>query len=65
MESKMFKIYARNDERIQLKVFPGHFATPPVAYYALSGYHHHEVPLFRSEKNRPGTFPQLRSKYSH
>ena len=28
MESKMFKIYARNDERIQLKVFPGHFATP-------------------------------------
>lgn len=28
MESKMFKIYARSDERIQLKVFPGHFATP-------------------------------------
>lgn len=28
MESRMFKIYARNDERIQLKIFPGHFATP-------------------------------------
>lgn len=28
MESKMFKIYAQNDDRIQLKVFPGHFATP-------------------------------------
>ncbi len=28
MESKMFKIYARSDERIQLKVYPGHFATP-------------------------------------
>ena len=28
MESKMFKIYARSDERIQLKVFPGHFVTP-------------------------------------
>lgn len=28
MESKMFKIYARNDERIQLKVYPGHYATP-------------------------------------
>lgn len=28
METKMFKIYARNDSRIQLKVFPGHFATP-------------------------------------
>lgn len=27
MESKMFKIYARSDDRIQLKVFPGHFAT--------------------------------------
>ena len=28
METKMFKIYARGDEKIQLKVFPGHFATP-------------------------------------
>lgn len=28
MESKMFKIYARDDEKIQLKVIPGHFATP-------------------------------------
>lgn len=28
METKMFKIYARNDDHIQLKVFPGHFATP-------------------------------------
>lgn len=28
METKMFKIYARNDERIQLKIYPGHFATP-------------------------------------
>ena len=28
MESKMFKIYARSDERIQLKIYPGHFATP-------------------------------------
>lgn len=28
MESKMFKIYAREDEQIQLKIFPGHFATP-------------------------------------
>lgn len=28
MESKMFKIYARYDSRIQLKVYPGHFATP-------------------------------------
>ena len=27
MESKMFKIYARSDERIQLKVYPGHFVT--------------------------------------
>ena len=27
METKMFKIYARGDEKIQLKVFPGHFAT--------------------------------------
>ena len=28
METKMFKIYARSDSRIQLKVYPGHFATP-------------------------------------
>lgn len=28
MESKMLKIYARSDERIQLKIYPGHFATP-------------------------------------
>lgn len=28
MESKMFKIYARSDDRIQLKIIPGHFATP-------------------------------------
>lgn len=28
MEERMYKIYARNDERIQLKIFPGHFATP-------------------------------------
>ncbi len=27
MESKVFKIYARSDERIQLKVYPGHFVT--------------------------------------
>ena len=27
MESKMFKIYARSDEKIQLKVYPGHFVT--------------------------------------
>lgn len=28
MEKNMFKIYARNDSRIQLRVIPGHFATP-------------------------------------
>ena len=28
MESKMFKIYAPSDDRIQLKIYPGHFATP-------------------------------------
>ncbi|MDC7290059.1 orotate phosphoribosyltransferase [Blautia schinkii] len=28
MEERMYKIYARSDERIQLKIFPGHFATP-------------------------------------
>lgn len=28
METKMFKIYARCDDRIQLKIYPGHFATP-------------------------------------
>lgn len=28
METKMFKIYSRNDHRIQLKVYPGHYATP-------------------------------------
>lgn len=28
METKMFKIYARSDDRIQLKIYPGHFATP-------------------------------------
>ena len=28
MESKMFKIYARSDDHIQLKIYPGHFATP-------------------------------------
>ena len=28
MESKMVKIKARYDNRIELKVYPGHFATP-------------------------------------
>lgn len=28
MESKMFKIYAKRDDHIQLKIYPGHFATP-------------------------------------
>ena len=28
MESKMTKIYARSDKKIQLKVYAGHFATP-------------------------------------
>ena len=28
MESKMTKIYARSDKKIQLKVYSGHFATP-------------------------------------
>lgn len=28
MESKMVKVPARSDSRIQLKVYPGHFATP-------------------------------------
>ncbi|MBQ0000550.1 MAG: phosphoribosyltransferase [Clostridiales bacterium] len=28
MESKMFKIYAKRDDAIQLKIYPGHFATP-------------------------------------
>lgn len=27
MESNIYKIYARSDERIQLKVYPGHFVT--------------------------------------
>lgn len=27
MESRMFKVYAKGDEKIQLKVIPGHFAT--------------------------------------
>lgn len=25
MEKRMFKVYAKNDEKIQLKVIPGHF----------------------------------------
>jgi orotate phosphoribosyltransferase len=28
MESKMFKIYAKSDDNIQLKIYPGHYATP-------------------------------------
>ena len=28
MEERMFKVYASGDEKIQLKVIPGHFATP-------------------------------------
>ena len=28
MENKMYKIYARSDNRIQLKIYPGHFVTP-------------------------------------
>lgn len=28
MESNMFKIYAKSDDYIQLKIIPGHFATP-------------------------------------
>lgn len=28
METNMFKIYAREDDRIQLKIYPGHFVTP-------------------------------------
>lgn len=28
MESKMTKIYARSNKKIQLKVYAGHFATP-------------------------------------
>ena len=28
MESRMTKISARGDKKIQLKVIPGHFATP-------------------------------------
>jgi orotate phosphoribosyltransferase len=28
MENKMFKIYAKQDNHIQLKICPGHFATP-------------------------------------
>lgn len=27
MEEKMFKIYAKGDEKIQLKIIPGHFVT--------------------------------------
>ena len=27
MEKRMFKVYAKNDEKIQLKVIPGHFVT--------------------------------------
>ena len=28
METKMFKVYAKQDSNIQLKIYPGHFATP-------------------------------------
>ena len=27
MEARMFKVYAKGDEKIQLKVMPGHFVT--------------------------------------
>lgn len=28
METKMFKVYAKRDDNIQLRIYPGHFATP-------------------------------------
>ena len=27
LENRMFKVYASGDEKIQLKIIPGHFAT--------------------------------------
>ena len=51
METKMFKIYARSDERIQLKDFSGPFCNTAVPYHSLSGHDYDEIPMCRSQKN--------------
>ena len=30
LEDRMFKVYAKGDEKIQLKIIPGHFVTSQV-----------------------------------
>ena len=44
MESKMVKIKARYDNRIELKVYPGHFATPQLSHHPLHGSYNHAYP---------------------
>ena len=51
MESRMTKISARGDKKIQLKVIPGHFATPQSHIYAFQ--------KFRGTSCRRGTGCQL------
>lgn len=42
MEARMFKAYAKGDEKIQLKNYIGTFYNVPVPYHSLSGYDHDE-----------------------
>ena len=39
MEKRMFKVYAKGDEKIQLKIIPGHFVTlfKPVISTGIDG----------------------------
>lgn len=59
MESRMTKISARGDKKIQLKVIPGHFATPQSHITPLSGPYHYAFQKFRGTSCRRGTGCQL------
>ena len=59
MESKMFKIYARSDDRIQLKIYPGHFATPQSHITHFLDITTMKIPKLRSAEDRAGSGRQL------
>lgn len=58
MESRMTKISARGDKKIQLKVIPGHFATPQ-SHITHSVTYHYAFQKFRGTSCRRGTGCQL------
>ena len=59
LEARMFKAYAKGDEKNSVKDHTGPFVTSPVSHQSLSGYDYDEDQMRRGIQDRKAAFQQI------